>query len=497
MKLKYKSFVYVACITVFLSTGCKKLVEIDEPIDTKTSIKVFNTDAQADQTLAGIYSQMIGGDRTLKMMFGGATVYGGLAADEFNVTNIINSPLDYEIFKNQILVDNDILESVLWQQTYKVIYTANAILDGESASVSSQLTPAKRIELKASAKFLRAYGFFYLTNFYGAIPLPLTSDYTQTIRLKRAEPELVYQQIIQDLTEALALFSDPRAAGFTAKTRVNKSAVEAMLARCYLYTKDWAKSENHADAVISTTALQLETLQNTFEPNSKETIFQLSVNPSVSVGMISETENLSPLYALSFLPPADRDLFLDPDFYKEIELMVQPRIGLHDGLVNAFEAGDNRKTIWANYNGTPNVAPYFGKPMYFAFKYPNDPVIERTNYVLMRLAEIYLIRAEARAMQNKIALGKEDIDKIRKRAGLGNTPAVDQESLLVAVAQERRIELFAEWGHRFFDLKRTGKAISVLSIIPEKNGITLNRLLFPIPPNEILANSNLTQNPGY
>ncbi|HEY0175448.1 MAG TPA: RagB/SusD family nutrient uptake outer membrane protein, partial [Pedobacter sp.] len=71
------------------------------------------------------------------------------------------------------------------------------------------------------------------------------------------------------------------------------------------------------------------------------------------------------------------------------------------------------------------------------------------------------------------------------------------EGLLDAIAQERRVELFAEWGHRFLDLKRTGKATAILGVIPAKQPWDQNQLLFPIPSSEIQANPGLTQNPGY
>ncbi|MBB2148127.1 RagB/SusD family nutrient uptake outer membrane protein [Pedobacter gandavensis] len=495
MKLSNRYLIYTLLATVFLSTGCKKLVDIDEPINTVTSVRIFASDAQADQTLAGMYSQMVGNDNTTTLIQGGATIYGGLAADEFNVTNSVNYPEDYDVFRNNIMTKNSISETVLWLPAYKVINTANAILDGEAASVSSNLTKGKRIEMKASAKFIRAYCYFYLSNFFGEIPLVLTSDFTKNLRLKRVAQEEVYQQMITDLKEALALLSDPDAVALKAKSRVTKAAVQALLARTYLYLKDWENAEKYATEVIGSNAFQLETLAKTFDATSKETIFQLYVNPGVVFGL-GETINLSPAAPLSLFPPADQAMFLDPDNYDGFAEVLQPRIGLNEGLVNAFEDGDKRKTTWVNYNGTPNVSPYFAKRFYFADKYPMSDT-ERTNYVLMRLAEVYLIRAEARAMQNKISLVAGDLNLIRNRAGLGNTTATNQTALLEAIAQERRTELFAEWGHRFFDLKRTGKALSVLATIPEKQGVTANRLLFPIPSKEILANSNLTQNPGY
>jgi hypothetical protein len=114
------------------------------------------------------------------------------------------------------------------------------------------------------------------------------------------------------------------------------------------------------------------------------------------------------------------------------------------------------------------------------------------------LAEQYLIRAEARAQQGTNLTGAaSDLNVLRTRAGLTNTTASTQTDLLTAVAQERRIELMAEWGHRWFDLKRTGKAVSVLSSISNKQPWSNNQLVYPIPTLEITNDHNLVQNSGY
>ncbi|MBB2148122.1 RagB/SusD family nutrient uptake outer membrane protein [Pedobacter gandavensis] len=489
---------YIKCLlllAVVFSVACKKLVDIDEPIDTVTSVKIFNSDDQASQTLAGLYSQMVGTDGAPLLTFGGASIYGGLASDELVPSNPVDYSEENEFFTNSILIGNTQSENVLWTAAYKTIYAANAILDGEQASTSAQFTPGKRNELKASAKFIRAFGFFYLTNFYGEIPLPLSSKYSETIKLTRVSQQAVYEQIIKDLTEAIALFPQSTASS-TVKSKANQLSAEALLARTYLYAKNWEQAALHANNVMNSGQFSLGTLANTFEKNSTETIFELNVNRSILTGRLNETVYLAPYLSLYLLPEADQEIFLDPSAYAEFQPYLVPLFYLNENLVNAFESGDQRKTTWVNYNGSPTDAPYNGKKYYFSNKYPNDEQ-ERTSYIVIRLAEMYLIRAEALAMQNKTDLALADLNKIRNRAGLGNSLATDQSSILVAIAQERRSELFTEWGHRFFDLKRTGKAISELAKTPEKSAINTNKLLFPIPSKEIIANPRLTQNPGY
>jgi hypothetical protein len=495
MKLNSNSIKYTIIAILFLSVGCKKLVDIDQPIDSVTSAKIFANDDMADQTLAGLYSQMAGGRGSSYLSNGYATIFGGLSSDELVPNNPTLNPLDYEIYANNVLVSNENPGGYLWTSTYKTIYAANAIIDGVAASTSANLTQPKHNELIASAKFVRAYCFFYLTNFFGDIPLTLSSNYKDNITMVRSTQQAVYTQMITDLKEAIVLFTAGTTQKPNLRSRATKGAAEALLARTYLYLKDWGNAELYADEVINNGGYSLESLDNTFSKTSKESIFQLALPAQIESNDFIEISALQPSFPLYLLPPSDRDMFLDPDNYNEYTSYLIPSNYLSDHLIMAFEEGDERLNKWINFNGSANIDPYFGRKFYFPTKYKMDPW--QSVYVILRLGEIYLIRAEARAMQNKTDLASGDLNKIRKRAGLENTTALTPDALINAIAKERQTELFAEWGHRFFDLKRTGKAIEVLSQIPDKKAITETKLVFPIPQSEIIANPNLKQNPGY
>ena len=116
------------------------------------------------------------------------------------------------------------------------------------------------------------------------------------------------------------------------------------------------------------------------------------------------------------------------------------------------------------------------------------------NFILLRLADIILLQAEAKTELNDIPGAQADLNLIRTRAKLPNTLATTQSQLRDSIAVERRLELAFE-GHRWFDLKRTSKAISTMSALGYP--ITTEKLVFPIPQTELDRNPNLTQNPGY
>ncbi|MEI9809774.1 MAG: RagB/SusD family nutrient uptake outer membrane protein [Bacteroidota bacterium] len=180
--------------------------------------------------------------------------------------------------------------------------------------------------------------------------------------------------------------------------------------------------------------------------------------------------------------PGERNLF--------IVSTIGPIYGsVRPATANSFETGDQRWTVW----GRSRVVS--GVTYYYTLKYLSFSLPPLDYFTVLRLAEQYLIRAEARAQQNDINGAKADINIIRTRAGLGNTTANDEPSLLLAVEDERKHEFFNEWGHRWFDLKRMGRADAVLA--PIKPQWKSTAVLFPIPEAQIINNPNTTQNPGY
>ena len=169
-----------------------------------------------------------------------------------------------------------------------------------------------------------------------------------------------------------------------------------------------------------------------------------------------------------------------------------PVVGLKPSFVNAFEAGDQRKTHWIT-EVNDGVSTW-----YHASKYKQQSTTPSSvEYsIVFRLAEQYLIRAEARTYQDDLIGAKEDLNLIRTTAGLTNTTAVTAEEIKTDILNQRRFELFTEFGQRFFDLKRTGKLDETLSA--SKTGWNTTDSLWPLPALELNSNPNLNpQNPGY
>lgn len=443
----------VICATLL---SCQKILEIDPPKDSLTQETIFRNDDIATSAMAGIYNRMAAtgfssGNAT------SVTSVCGVSADEFNNYGATLR----EFFDNQISPSNTSLYSSLWFAPYQRIYGANAILEGLAAT--NEVTLPVKTHLKGEALFVRAFTYFYLANLFGPVPLHLTTDYKSNEKAGRTSVANIYLQIISDLQNAEVLLTDKYIT--TERVRPNLATVQALLARVYLYLGDWENAELYSELVISKSDMySLTTLEQVFIKNSKEAIWQLM--PAANTNTLEGA-----LFILTGTPL---------------------NVSLRDAFaLQGFEANDKRKNVWIKTftNSTGNY--------YYPAKYSIKSSTIVTEYsIVMRLAEQYLIRAEARTRLNNIEDGLSDLNTIRVRAGLLPLESpITQDELLTAIMKERFNELFSEWGHRWFDLKRTKMATSALKSLKAKWNDT--DLLFPIPQNERSRNQNIDQNEGY
>lgn len=482
---KKNKFLWALLLFVCLSS-CKKYVDVDPPVTQIVGSVVFNNNVSAAAAMSGVYDQMIRGSGQFSSGTASISLECGMMADEFK--NYYSSSIPYSQFYSNALTSSSATgtsNNYFWLELYSEIHACNAVTEGLAKSTG--VTPAIGKELTGEAKFMRAFLHFYAVNLYGDVPLVLTSDYLTNNTISRTPKVQVYRQIIQDLKDAQIALSDNfvDASGLTTIERIrpNKGAATALLARVYLYFGDlsnhdatmYKSAEDQATAVINNTAkYSLSTdLTQPFLANSTEAIWQLKpVNP------VFNTYDAY-YFVLLGAPGTSRN-----------------PVALSTNLVSSFETNDKRFTTWVGTK-TSGANTY-----YYPYKYKvNAQNKSLTEYLMvLRLSEQYLIRAEARAEQGNVSGAQSDLNSIRTRAGLPNTTANDKISLLTAIAHERQVEMFTEWGHRWLDLKRTGTVDAVMSVLtPAKGGGAWdpNKALMPLPLGDLQADQNLTQNPGY
>ncbi len=464
--------------------GCKKFVEIDPPPTQLVTASVFNNTATATSAQFTIYQAMSSGD-SYNVAF-----YSGLLSDELKVYG--SNSFKITLYQNAMGTSPSSGTFNEWNNPYKYIYQANAIIAAMqnnksiSESIANQLT--------GESKFIRAYWHFYLTNIFGDVPLALTTDYTVTGKLARVPRLQVLKQVIADLMDAQSLLNNnyldaTDTVSTTERVRPNKAAATAMLARAYLYLGDYGKdptqylnAEAQASSVINNSLYSLVAItpntSNVFAKNSNEAIWQLQI-------------------------PLPSSTSATPDGNKFILISAPSISAISSQLYSSFEPNDLRQ---ANWIGTYQTTTTPVVKYYYPYKYKVRTATSVTEYTMvLRLGEQYLIRAEARAQQGSTSGALSDLNVIRNRAGLPNySGATDKTSLLNAILHERQVELFCEWGHRWFDLNRTGAVDVVLgppgNVCASKGGVWStdgHQKLAPIPLTEIQADPNLIQNPGY
>ncbi|RZK18167.1 MAG: RagB/SusD family nutrient uptake outer membrane protein [Pedobacter sp.] len=455
--IPFKNIVLPALLILSFAS-CKKFVEADLATNLISKEDAFATDASATSATLSLYSYF----PTIQAIQYQSWL-GGLSSDELQNTTANAELIQYS--QNVIATTNSFYQFI-WNYPYQVIRESNLIIDGVNRSTG--ISPAVRSQLTGEAKFFRALMYFNMVNCFGGVPI--TSDVSELNNsfTPRATVAENYSFIIADLRDAQNLLPETYTGTASLKVRANKWAATALLSKVYLYNRDYVNAEAEASKVISSGTYTMATLGNAFITSSPETILQLAT----LFGASSFTSYRTTSSANNVAPPA---------------------YVLNNSFTRDFELNDNRKTSWVD-STTFNAVKYYRINKY-KVQTATAATLGNEYTVLFRLGELYLIRAEARAQQNNIAGTQNDLNVIRTRAGLAITMAATQTGLLAAIARERKLELFGEYGNRWFDLKRTATADAVLG--PIKSTYRSTAQLFPIPAAQILLNANLTQNPGY
>jgi len=451
-------------LCLLLVAGCKKFADVNVPSNQLSSGNVFSTNSTVKAAISGMFVTLSTSDSYELQL--GLSSYTGMSADELD----FNSTSDtYDPFLNNAIGSDNTSIQDLWTDLYEVNYQANSIIEGITNSTAT-LTDSIKQDALAESKFVRAFCHFYLVNLWGSVPLVTTTNVTVTKNIARSSTDTVYQQIIADLESAAANLNKNYTFSGGKRIMPNKYAAMALLARVHLYLGNWQKAANYADSVI----------------NHSNGLYSLL--SSANIGTIMTANNSEAIWQLS--SSATTGYTMEGQYY--LIISPTPSYLISDHLLAAFETGDLRLSNWIGSVTVDNVTYYY--PYKYKLKATNTTSLaENTTY--LRLAEQYLIRAEANMELGNTADAIADINIIRNRAGLGNTTATSKEEVRLAIEKERQTELFTEYGHRWIDLRRTGRIDAVLGA--EKSNWTSNAALYPIPLNELYNDIHLTQNPGY
>jgi hypothetical protein len=445
---------YLTCFVLVLTllTSCN---EVLQPVsyDLRIDDLTLKTAADAPLVRIGLYAAF----RTLMTS---VVIAGDFTADNIKHNGTFTS---YQEFGTKQITSTNSDVSTFWGSMYRAIYVANFIL--ERLPNVTGLTSDSRKTLTAEARFLRGLANFYGVYTYGDIPLVTTTDQATNQNVARSAKATVLAAILADYQAALADLPDDSSTGVA---YVSKRVAQAALARYYLYQKNWAQAETYATQVISSGKFTLvPDYTNIVNVNfTAESIFEVGYTQNDDPGTLN---NL---------------------FVSRREVIPSDQVVI---ALNSTESGTRVATI------AFDVTKQQGNDNGWTVKKYGTALEGNANIVVFRLAEMYLIRAEARAQLGKLVGANsavEDLTVLRTRAKAVAVTAAAQADVLLAVERERWYELAFE-GHRWYDLVRTGRAQAVMSAFSPNWSSRYE--LWPIPQSETLRNPALkgAQNPGY
>ncbi|WP_046367634.1 RagB/SusD family nutrient uptake outer membrane protein [Flavihumibacter petaseus] len=451
---KYK---LLSCLVAvgFAFSACEKQLDLD-PYASVEESKAFQTSADVEAALVGAYSR-VGDDNVLG---GDMGVYSELLGNDEQIGWSGTYQGLTQMYNKAIPVNNDFVEDT-WKEAYEAINVCNNVL-----AAIDKVSEGKRDNVEGQAKFLRGIVYFEMVRLYAkawndgnpaendGVPLVLTPtrEVSEELKVNRSKVSEVYTQIISDLTDAESKMWDKIDNGFYA----NRTAAAALLARVYLQKGDYANAADAANRAIESNENSLmETYAEAFPVNYDNTN-ALVANTDEDIFAMQVTLNTGYNDFNTFFSLFGRgDIYINPEYYEN------------------YEAADDRLSVFAlnNYEYTSKFDMVYG------------------NVHIIRLAEMYLVRAEANFRAGTAVGAKplDDINTIRVRALL--EPLTGAQLNLDAILLERYHELSFE-GHRLHDVKRLEGSVGSFPWNSPK-------LVLPIPEREIKINPGLTQNEGY
>ncbi|QEM14202.1 RagB/SusD family nutrient uptake outer membrane protein [Mucilaginibacter rubeus] len=441
----------IPVLSLVTLASCKKFLEV-QPKDSVSDSQTIVDRASAETAVRGIY-RALSADNYYGVNF---VSVGYLSGDNIQWTG--SQSIVQQFIDHNVKADNATVSGI-WLAIYTTINRANYVIAKLPGVTDATLTTAERNQLLGEAYFIRALCYFDLARTWGGVQIVTTPTISATDKngIKRSTLEQTYAQVLSDLNTAEPLLPLPTSQN---PVRANKETVYALKARYYLYQKDWTNAENYATLVLGDTQNYslLKPYSAWFANNAvgtKESVFELAYSATYTNGHRGQWQPPANSGTRQWAPNA---AFL--------------------ALVNDATIGGNRSALVAKTSAG----------LWYGNLYYRSPATDPA--YIIRIAEEYLIRSEARAQLNKLADARIDLNAVRDRAGLTATTAVSQADILLAIENERRIE-FALEGHRWFDLVRTGRAAAVLGVTDATKNI------LPIPVDQLNVDPALTQNPGY
>ncbi|MEX2593075.1 MAG: RagB/SusD family nutrient uptake outer membrane protein [Anditalea sp.] len=465
--------------------------------------KFYQTEEQIEQAVNGVYGQ-------LQPIISNQWQYNEFITDNttlhFNAANRGQGPALEALEFWQINASTGNITG-LYNSLYGALANINTTL---SKLPESNASEAIKERSEGELKFLRAYYYFHLVQYFGEVIIitePLDSP-SEAYAYERQPVESVYQLILSDLDFAVSSLSP--AYEDSNKGRVTKGAALSLLGKVYLTRKEYAEAISTLNQVLTMGYSLLPNYAAVFDPQNKnhvESIFDVQFQGDNQLGEHSG-------FIYTFAPRESNGAVIDFPGQNGGGWNI-PTLE----IIGSYEEGDLRKTVSLKEGYTSLEGEWVPVPFINKYNHPHSiREVTNDNWPVLRYADVLLMLAEAiNEESGPTSEAYGSLNEVRERAGLEPLSGLDMDSFRAAVLKERRIELAFE-NHRWFDLKRTKTPEELATFLNaygefEKSNPTTPRsgipfsaadfqfepyeALFPIPADQIRINSELTQNEGY
>lgn len=488
--MKNRFLYIIIIITTFVALSCNDFLELTPEsqgvavTNTSADSVFFHSANEVEAALGAAYGDFKNEYYQLDYFVNGDAQSDDAYAGGDNPANFQID--DYTIDATNSNVSRD------WRYLYSTIGKTNTILNNIDDLSSGQITDQRKKEIIGEASFIRAFMYFQCVQLWGDVPLQLKEvkaisaeklDEIYPVLFPARNPkEDVYEKIISDLETALVNVKT------TAEHKgiVTRGAVNTMLAKVYatITPVNLEKVGKYCDDVIAggySLMPNYNDLWNNSAENTAESIFEINYSGGASDGN----------WGVKIFRGLD---------WKKFNLPSNDLVGAFDEQNDQIRK--SASIIFLDVTGKWSDSRWPQTKYPFINKYRKFTEGSDQNYIFFRLADVLLLKAEVLNARGDIAGALALVNQIRSRVALPPVSATTADAVATLIAKERRLELAFE-GHRWWDLKRTGKAIEVINSAKGPNGtlygyhLTENRLLWPIPQSELDKNQKLTQNPGY
>jgi starch-binding outer membrane protein, SusD/RagB family len=474
-------------IILLFTSSCSKSFIDRPPVSSVTTDALYKTDKDFSDALIGAY-------QALRNQYANMWQFGDLRGDDAWI-QISNQPSSsaVDVFS---INSSDALLNNTWANYYITINRVNAVLlKIADADVNVVKNKDRYI---GEAKFIRALAYFDLVRIFGDVQLitgvPTTEQVAATPRTPAAQ---VYSDlIVKDFQDAAAKL--PVSYSGVEIGRATRGAAKALLGKVYLTLKDYTSAETVLTELTKApfTYALLSNFNDLFDytknEHHSEYIFDIEYEEGLG--------GLGSIFTNQFMPNVTALLN-----YYGIKGGFNESLSPTTQFVNLWQAGDKRKDVtvqccgsWKNPTTgvvttfSPTTSQSYTMKYVTAVNTQND---SRANWKVIRYADVLLMLAEAMNENGKTEAALAPLNLVRKRAGMSEYSGLTQAGARDNIALERRFELAFE-GHRWFDLLRTGKALSALTPVGMKDYMTV----FPVPLSQVKVMNNPTifpQNAGY